>query len=74
MSYGCHNKPRPVAGAPLAVQDGYVAGVFEYESGHTDRLARMVTVPFRMSTECKYDATGTDKGCAGCQHQAKEAP
>jgi hypothetical protein len=72
MLNDCNNRPRPVADKPLLVQDGYVHSMFEYESGATDRIDRMVQVPFRMSPECKYDASATDAGCAGCAHAAPE--
>jgi hypothetical protein len=68
--YACHNQPRPTAGAPLQVQDGYHTGLFAYENGSSDRIARMVTVTHVMSTECRYDGSARDPGCAGCQHAA----
>lgn len=68
MINGCNNRPRPVANKPLQVQDGYVLGMFTYEAGHTDRIDRMVTVPYVMSTDCQYGASATDPGCAGCTH------
>jgi hypothetical protein len=64
--YQCHNMPRPIAGTPLQVQDGY------YQHGNSTRMPRMVTVPFVMSTGCNYDATTTDPHCKGCS-QVKEA-
>lgn len=69
---GCHNRPRPVAGKPLPVQDGYVYGMFEYESGASDRIPRMVTVPFVMKPECQYTLTTPDPRCAGCVHEKKD--
>lgn len=65
--YGCHNKPRPTTGTPIKVQDGYHAGMFSYESGASDRLPRMVSVPYVMSTTCQYDKSATDTSCKGCQ-------
>lgn len=74
MSYGCHNMPRPTAGAPLQVQDGYHRGIFDYEDGSSDRVSRMVTVPFVMSTACQYtQGHPADPGCSGCRHQSKDA-
>lgn len=67
--YGCHSKPRPVAGMPLEVQDGYHTRMFSYESGASDRIARMVTVPHVMSTACQYDRSQADQACFGCPHQ-----
>jgi len=65
--YGCHNKPRPTAGAPLNVQDGYVTGVFEYESGASDRIDRIVQVPFAMTSDCQYTRQhAADPECSGC--------
>ena len=42
----------------VAVQDGWSAAGQRY----------MVTIPFSMSTECRYDKSLTDKRSAGCQH------
>lgn len=70
--YGCYNKPRPTSGASLAVQDGYVAEIFEYESGHSDRIDRIVTVPYVMTVECQYTRMhADDKLCAGCIHRSQ---
>ncbi len=69
---GCHNKPRPVAGKPLQVQDGWHAGIFDYEDGTGDRIPRMVTVPFVLSSECQYTKTTPDPRCAGCVHENME--
>lgn len=72
--YGCHNKPRPTAGAALLVQDGYVSGLFDYEAGHTDRIDRMVSVPFVLSVPCQYTHQhAADPQCSGCEHRTKEA-
>jgi hypothetical protein len=65
--YQCHNMPRPIAGTPLQVQDGWT----EIMDGQS-RIPRMITVPFVMSTGCNYDAMAEDKNCAGC-NQAKES-
>jgi hypothetical protein len=61
---GCHNRPRPIAEAPVIVQDGWYSSVLH----ENDAIPRLTAVPFRMSTECRYDASATDKGCAGCEH------
>lgn len=68
MKNGCNNRPRPAAGKPLLVQDGYVDNYSPIYATAT-RTARWVFKPFVMSTECKYDASATDPGCAGCQHR-----
>lgn len=62
MRNGCYNKPRPVAGAPLQVQDGYSA----------DGTRRMVTVPFVMEPGCQYTLRTPDPRCDGCEHEKKE--
>lgn len=62
MKNGCHNKPRPVAGKPLQVQDGY----------HPSGVRRMVTVPFVMEPGCQYTKMTPDPRCAGCVHERKE--
>lgn len=64
---GCHNKPRPVAGAPLQVQDGWAT--FAAGGGRTVRVPHMVTVPFVMQPECQYTLTTPDPRCAGCVHE-----
>lgn len=72
--YGCHNKPRPNAGTAVLAQDGWVYGLFDYEAGHTDRIARIVQTPYAMSTDCQYTRThATDPLCSGCVHRAKDA-
>lgn len=72
---GCNNRPRPEAGKPLLVQDGYFNTVDE-GWGNLSRRARYHTVPFTMYTECQYDASATDPGCSGCAHapHLKAAP
>ncbi len=75
---GCWNKPRPTAETMHMAQDGW------FESHHNpddtinmgwkypqQRIARLVPVPFSMSTTCKYDKSATDAGCSGCEHGAK---
>lgn len=61
--YDCHNKPRPVQFAPLAVQDGWYRSTLS-----ATRYPKMSYAPFVMSTKCKYD-NPNDPHCAGCQHQ-----
>lgn len=63
--YGCHNKPRPVKDSPIWVQDGYVTN----EDG-TQRIDRMVQIPYVMSTDCQYTKMHpNDPHCAGCVHK-----
>lgn len=71
MTYGCHNRPRPVkpttftAGTVHSAQTGWR----EYEErGHIVRVPVYQLVPHRMSTECQYDKGTTDPRCAGCKH------
>jgi len=72
--YGCHNKPRPVIGAPINVQDGYHVGIFDYEDGTSDRIDRIVQVPYGMSTPCQYTKLHVaDPQCSGCVHRARDA-
>jgi hypothetical protein len=71
--YGCNNKPRPVAGAPLQVQDGYF-GTYDPAHAATVRLARWIIAPYAMSTECQYTKQhASDPQCSGCVHRMKEA-
>lgn len=51
MLYGCHSKPRPVAGAILKGSPWY--GSQEWT--------------FANSTACKHDKRATDPGCKGCK-------
>lgn len=57
---GCYN--REPFKESLEVQDGYV------NLDHT-RIARMKTIPFVMSRECKHDKKDTDPKCQGCRWQ-----
>jgi hypothetical protein len=67
--YGCHNKPRPTAGARLAVQDGW----HDLSNG-LSRYPNMVTTPFVMSADCQYTQQhARDPQCVGCAHRAKES-
>ena len=53
--YGCHNRLR---GQPwMMVQDGWNAAGQRH----------MVMMLDRMSVECRYDMSLSDKRCAGCQ-------
>jgi len=66
--YSCHNKPRPTANRAIIVQDGYRAVLSEPPMQF---YARYATVPFVMSTECKYaQQHASDPRCAGCVHQS----
>lgn len=63
---GCHN--RPAFRTFLPMQDGW------WMDGQT-RTAKMVSVPFRLSTDCQYtrDPMGLgqkDPRCEGCRWRA----
>lgn len=65
--YGCHSKPRPTAGAPIEVQDGYIENLFG-----RDRIDRIVEIPYVMTVPCQYTVRHpADPECAGCPHQSK---
>jgi hypothetical protein len=65
--YGCWNKARPTALAPVVVQDGY-------RNNGKYTIANYVAAPFVMSTGCQYTKThATDPECSGCVHRAKDA-
>lgn len=67
-TYGCWNKPRPTAKAPLPVQDGWR----DLSNGRS-RYPNMVTTPFAMTTECQYTRQhASDPQCSGCVHRAVE--
>lgn len=51
--YGCHNKPRPVAGALVTGSPAYGSQQW----------------PFANSTECKHDLSVSDPNCTGCAHR-----
>lgn len=75
ITYGCHNKPRPVTGAVThQAQDGWqyvdVLCAIPYESPRDEptRIPVMVDIKHTMSTECRYDASAKDARCTGCQH------
>lgn len=51
MIYGCHNRPRPVAGATLSGSKWYGSQTWKFVN----------------STECKHDKRATDSGCKGCR-------
>ena len=63
MTYGCHN--RPAFKRSHFAQDGWwVDGV--------QRIAKLVTVPFKMAEECQYTLTDlgkADERCQGCKHR-----
>lgn len=69
--YGCHDRPRPVAGSVTHfAQNGYDYTELT-ESGAMHRHA--VVVPMRqvMSTECQYDKQQSDRSCTNCKHIRK---
>lgn len=67
--YGCHNKPRPVTGAPIVVRDGYYASTLYLN----DVIACTTNVPYVMSTDCQYTKQhAADPHCSGCVHRSKE--
>lgn len=71
--YACHNRPRPVAGAIThQAQDGWRMHNI-HDGAVTIRSAVPVDIRHVMSTDCRYDASATDPGCAGCEH-AKGSP
>lgn len=65
--YGCHNKPRPVAGA---VTHQAQAGWAVFRDGYNRPCPVPVYIDIKhvMSTECRYDASAKDARCTGCQH------
>lgn len=67
---GCHNRPRPVAGTPLLVQDGWIEIPLAAGLGAT-RVPNMVTVPFVMNPGCQYTLRTPDPRCTGCDHEFK---
>lgn len=69
-AYGCHNQPRPDPSKKLEVQDGWAFEEVKTNQGmRTVRLAVMKEIPFVGTTECKYEASVSDKKCDGCIHQ-----
>ena len=67
--YGCHNQPRPVAGAPTHMaQNGWVNGRLQ---ANPTRGPKYVAIRHVMSTTCQYDKRTGDPRCNGC-HQIQE--
>lgn len=67
--YGCHNQPRPVAGAVTHVaQDGWHGG-----ADSLFRSLKLVEIRHVMSTACAYDKRAEDRRCAGCQSAESSA-
>lgn len=68
LPYGCHNKPRPIAGGITHVaQNGWTESRLDFR-GNIRRSPVYIDIKHTMSTECRYDAAAKDPGCAGCQH------
>lgn len=62
--YACHNRPD-------RLKQSYIAPDRQYRAdGKFD--IRYVSIPFRLSHECRYDGKGglteEDPGCEGCRH------
>lgn len=65
--YGCWNKPRPVIGKPIIVQNGWM----QFADGV--RLPETTTTPYVMSEPCQYTQQhASDPRCSGCVHKNKE--
>lgn len=64
MSYGCHNLPRPVAGAVTHLAQ---AG-WRVDGRPLSREPVMVPIHHVMTTTCQFDKSTTDPSCAGCHH------
>lgn len=64
----CHNRA-PFLGE-MVVQDGWY-----HREGADTRLPRMVTIPFRMRSDCVYSTDplvgSKDLGCVGCRWKQK---
>jgi len=74
MSYGCHNQPRPTAGAITHwAQEGFEHRPLNW--GNIDRLPIWKPIHHVMTTACQYTKQhAADPGCAGCQHQSNKEP
>lgn len=70
MASGCYNR---VFKSTLTVQDGYQeVVVYSSVTGGVDtklRVPKYIEIPYRMSTDCRFDSKSTDAGCIGCVHQ-----
>lgn len=70
VRYGCHSKPRPVAGkTQILVQCGYEDPVNE-NWGWFSKKPKYAYQLHTMSTDCRYDKSAVDRQCAGCPHAA----
>jgi hypothetical protein len=71
--YGCHNKPRPVEGAPYMAQS-------EWSRSFRDKVGQPYRVPIYIDIKSAFDTTdcqytkqhAADPHCSGCVHRAKE--
>ena len=59
-AYGCKNRK---------TAKGYYAPDREYRPDGTYYL-RLVFIPHRLTTSCKYDFRRTDPRCKGCNHRS----
>lgn len=71
--YGCHNKPRPIAGGITHVaQSGWTDSRLDFR-GNICRQPVYIDIKHTMSTECRYDKQANDPRCAGCKNIKMEA-
>lgn len=68
---GCHNLPRPVAGAITHFAQAGWTGVNWGESGKLTREQVVVPIRHVMTTACQYTKTTPDPRCAGCVHEKR---
>lgn len=68
--YGCHNQPRPVAGAVThQAQAGWGVVLLKGNGCVPVRVPFMVDIRHIMSTDCRYDKSATDPCCRACQYR-----
>lgn len=66
--YGCHNRPRPVAGSSYLAQSGWSEPIYDgFGQPHRTPIYTEIIGTFG-TTLCQYDKAATDPSCAGCAH------
>jgi len=64
--YACNGRPRPTEATTHVAQSGWR----QYEEGGKPvKVPVFETIPHRLSTDCRYDASQNDPKCQGCGHR-----
>lgn len=63
--YDCHNRDRPDENTTHPANNGHK---IKLDGDDLVKVILIVNIPFRFSTECKYDKSQQDVRCKGCKH------